>query len=320
MSKFEASDVGEAGIHPVLGEAWHPTRWGSTDEMGNGNLLTAKKVLEAVSLIKTGQTVKLGFPYHSNMPMAEGRSFQLRMPAGPTSGPEGRDNQSIWNDDFLAATIGQVGTHMDGLGHFGCQCGVFGDNRRAQFYNGQRLSDMLGAYGLKSLGIEKAPPFVTRGILFDVVKLKGRLLQPGEEITVDDLKACLELQGLPDASIGSGDAVLINTGHVQRPFRDSKEYHQGCPGIGLDAARWLSAFEPSVIGADNFSVEVAPSPDPALSFPCHQHLITKCGIYMHENMKLDDIARVGVYEFAYIFVPVPIVGATGSIGTPLAIL
>jgi hypothetical protein len=50
---------------------------------------------------------------------------------------------------------------------------------------------MWSPYGLKRLGIENAPPFFTRGVLFDVRGLKGRVLDVGEEISLADLKACL---------------------------------------------------------------------------------------------------------------------------------
>jgi hypothetical protein len=36
-------------------------------------------------------------------------------------------------------------------------------------------------------------------------------------------------------------------------------------------------------------------------------------------MALDEIADAGVYEFLFIFTPLPLVGATGSPGRPLAI-
>jgi len=37
-------------------------------------------------------------------------------------------------------------------------------------------------------------------------------------------------------------------------------------------------------------------------------------------MNLDPIAGTGRHEFAYVFAPLPIVGATGSPGAPFAIL
>ena len=190
------------GISPVLSADWSNSRWGPEDQRGNGNLMTAQKVLEAVSLIKTGEIVSLGMPYDSRMPIAPGRAYALRMPGGPTGGPYGSKSRTIWNDEFIATEIGQIGTQMDALGHLGCMCGARGDKTNMLFYNGNRLSEMWSPYGLKKLGMENAPPFFTRGVLFDVQGLKGRVLDVGEEIRLSDLKACLERQGVVEDLIG----------------------------------------------------------------------------------------------------------------------
>ena len=50
-----------------------------------------------------------------------------------------------------------------------------------------------------------------------------------------------------------------------------------------------------------------------------QLLWTKNGIYLHENLKTPDLARDNAYEFAYIFVPLLLKGATGSPGSPIAV-
>lgn len=159
--------------------------------------MTREKVLEAVKLIRTGEVVSLGMPYDTRMPIAPGRAYALRMPGGPTGGPYGGKSRTIWNDEFIATEIGQIGTQMDALGHLGCMCGAFGDKTNILFYNGNRLSDMWSPYGLKKLGIENAPPFFTRGVLFDVQGLKGRVLDIGEEIALPDLKACLGVRVCP---------------------------------------------------------------------------------------------------------------------------
>lgn len=166
---------------PVLADGWMNSRWGPDDQRGAGNLMTPKKVLEAVGLIKTGEIVTLGMPYDARMPLAPGRAYALRMPGGPTGGPYGDKSRTIWNDEFIATEIGQIGTQMDALGHLGCMCGALGDKTNMLFYNGNRLSDMWSPYGLKRLGIENARPFFTRGVLFDVQGLKGRVLDVGEE-------------------------------------------------------------------------------------------------------------------------------------------
>lgn len=115
----------------------------------------------SLKLIRTGEVVSLGMPYDTRMPIAPGRAYALRMPGGPTGGPYGGKSRTIWNDEFIATEIGQIGTQMDALGHLGCMCGGLGDKTNMLFCNGNRLSDMWSPYGLKKLGIEKAPPFLT---------------------------------------------------------------------------------------------------------------------------------------------------------------
>jgi kynurenine formamidase len=305
---------------PTLGLDWQVSRWGADDQRGNGNLMNPAKVLEASRLIRTGEIVSLGHPYDAAMPLAPGRSFALRMPGGPTGGPEGNVSRTIWNDEFIATEIGQIGTHMDALGHLGCQCGAKGDRTNMLFYNGNRLSDMWTPYGLKKLGIENAPPFFTRGVLFDVQGLKGRVLDVGEEIKLADLKACLKRQNVAEETITPGDAAFIRTGHGSRWRTHAPTFYDGAPGIGLECARWLADKQVCVVGADNFAVDVVPPADPEVFHPCHQHLIMRHGIYLHEGMNLDGVAEREAYVFVYVFAPLPIVGGTGSPGNPLAIL
>ena len=306
----------EEAVSPALGQDWFPAKWGPDDEMGAGNLLGPEKTLAAAKLIKTGQIVRLGFPYSKSMPLSPGRSFELRMPGGPTGGPVGRRSRTVWNDDFIATEIGQIGTHMDALGHAGCSCGA----GATLFYNGNDLKDCWTPYGLKKLGIDKAPTFFTRGVLLDVQTLKGGPLAIGQEITPDDLIACIAAQGLPLPWLSPGDVVLIRTGHGSRFFSSASTWYDGAPGLGLPAAQFLAERSPSMVGADNFAVDVIPPVDPEVALPCHQHLMMRHGIYLHEGMNLDELAATRRYEFAYVFSPLPIVGATGSPGTPLAVL
>ena len=72
-------------------------------------------------------------------------------------------------------------------------------------------------------------------------------------------------------------------------------------------------------GADTLGVEVVPNPDAALAFPVHQVFIAKNGIYIFENLLTEELARDSVYEFAFMFAPLRLKGATGSPGNPLAI-
>jgi hypothetical protein len=69
-----------------------------------------------------------------------------------------------------------------------------------------------------------------------------------------------------------------------------------------------------------------------LIFPVHHHLLVKSGIFMHEAMVLSELAadlaaaleerprgHRSPYEFFYVYSPLPLRGASGSPGIPLAI-
>jgi kynurenine formamidase len=92
-----------------------------------------------------------------------------------------------------------------------------------------------------------------------------------------------------------------------------------CPGIGVDAAKFLAEKEVVVVGADNWSVEVNPNPKADLSAPVHQLLIAQNGILSARKSRHDELARDNAYEFMYSFSPLRLKGATGSPGNPIAI-
>lgn len=282
------------------------------DQAGRSALMTPEKALEAVGLMQNGEVISLGRTYEAGMPLFGARAFALRGTPGLAGGPVG-DNKTVWMDDFLATEIGQVGTQFDGLGHIG----IGQDDGSAIFYGDRPGSEVTGPYGLNQLGIEHVRPFFTRGVLFDIAGLKGRNLELGEEITAADLEAALERQGVEPP--GEGDVAVIHTGWGSLWMVDNETFNSGEPGIGMEAARWLIDRGVAVIGADTWAVEVVPNPEEGQVFPVHQETIVRNGIFLHENLATERLVEAGVSEFAYIFAPVPIKGATGSPGNPLAV-
>jgi hypothetical protein len=59
-------------------------------------------------------------------------------------------------------------------------------------------------------------------------------------------------------------------------------------------------------------------PDPDRVFCVHADLQARHGIVNQENLALSALAAQGIYPFAYLYTPVPITGATGSIGWPIS--
>jgi kynurenine formamidase len=292
-----------------IGPRWWPSRYGPDDQRGAANLMTPERALEAARLIRTGQTYQLGRVYEREMPIFPPRTFRLTIPAFRTVQGE---NRLVGRDEFFVGEIGQMGTQMDGLGHVGCRL-PDGDT----WYNGVKSKDMEDAYGLTKLGVENVGVFFTRGVLIDVARARSvERLPVGFEISQDELKKVLDAQGL---QVRKGDVVLIRTGHGTLWKKDNLTFGSGEPGIGLDAARWLIAQDIAMIGADNWGIEVDPPANKNRRVEVHQWVITKNGIYFLENLDLDGLSNDKVYEFAFIFAPLRMKGATGSPGNPIAV-
>ena len=113
--------------------------------------------------------------------------------------------------------------------------------------------------------------------------------------------------------------MLIRTGHGQLWMKDNAAFAAGEPGIGMDAARWLGDRKIVLVGTDTWATEVVPPEDPERPFPVHLMLLVRHGIYNLENLDLEELARDKVYEFAFIFAPLRLKGATGSPGNPIAV-
>lgn len=301
------------------GPWWPHPIWGADDQAGASNWITPEKVLEAVGLVESGRIFELGQVYERGMPVFGERTYALMIPGGPTYDEPFGENRMIGNDDFLCAEIGQVGTQFDGLTHIGTRMTMADGTERDVYYNGFTGDEILGAQGMRRLGVEHVRPIVTRGILIDVAGLKnvGRLPN-GYEVTVEDVRAALARQGLAEDAIRPGDALFFRYGWSTL-WGEPDRYNDSPAGIGLAVARWVAARKATMVGSDSWTTEVVPNPDPALVFPVHQELLTKNGIFNLENLDLEELAAAGVHEFLLVFAPVPFKGATGSPGRPIAI-
>lgn len=303
--------LGASDDQTPIGRRWWPSEWGADDQRGAANRQTEARVRGAAGLIRDGKVYQLGRLYEHGMPLPGKRHFSLTIPGSPTGGPLGK-NGLVHHDDLFSGEIGQIGTQLDGLGHVGVRVG-----EDDLFYNGFKRSEFGKPYGLEKLGIENAGVFFTRGVLLDVAALRGvERLKPGEVITPADLEGAQKRQGV---TVGEGDAVLIRSGHGQLWMKDNEAFSAGEPGIGAAAARWLCERKIMLVGSDSWATEVVPPEDPDRPFEAHQILLVRHGIYNLENLDLERLARDGASEFAFIFAPLRLQGATGSPGNPIAV-
>jgi kynurenine formamidase len=162
-------------------------------------------------------------------------------------------------------------------------------------------------------------PLFTRGVLIDIARDKGRMLESGEEILLEDMAQALAAQNMSLDDIHAGDVVLINTGWGRLWKVDNDKYNDGAPGIGMQVARWLIERNIVLVGSDTWNTEVQPHPDPSFNYSVHNELLTKAGIYIQENLYLEELSANDLFEFAYVYNRVPLKGATGSPGSPMAI-
>lgn len=306
-----------------LGSKWWPNElWGEGDEAGSTNWYTKPEVVKrGLAEATEGKVYRLGHDYTATMPMFGERKWVLRIPATPTGGPFGA-NKIVWHDEFLATEVGQVGTQFDGLGHIGVQVGADGDRSEMIWYNGFKESEFATAYGLTKLGTEKLHPIVARGVLIDLAGGKGvDVMELGTCASMDDVNAALEKQGMADFEFMEGDALLFRYGW-EAHWDDAEAYNAGSPGLCADTARWISdEVKAGVTGGDTWNAtDPVPYPgEEGCAFCIHQMLQTRHGIVNQENLALTQLVDDGTFVFTYIFAPAPIAGATGSMGSPIAI-
>jgi len=290
---------------PPAPEARCPSKWGAADERGAANLQTAQQVLKAAKLIRTGELIELGRTLSPDIPLFGTRKFEIHL---KRTGPSIGTNQRRSNEELIVTELGQVGTQLDMFPH---------QTIADATYNCVKIDDIATRGGFTRLGVDGIGMLFTRGVLVDVAALKSMdMLQSGYEITPDDLRAALERQNL---TIEAGDAVFIHTGWGKLWGVDNAKYNASCPGIGAPAAEWLAKQNIMLIGSDNFPVEVAPNPDKTISLPVHQIALVVNGIFLLENMKLDELAAKQIHEFAFAVQPLKIKGGTGSTVAPVAI-
>ena len=298
-------NVAAQGWSPPGPEQRCPSKWGASDERGAANHMNPAQVLKATRLVRTGEVIELGRTLEGNMPLFGTRRFEIHT---KRTGPSLGNNKRRSNEELVVTELGQVGTQFDMFSHQ-----TIGN----ALYNCIDSDEIGTRNGFTRLGVEKIGMLFTRGILLDVAAAKGvDMLEGGYEITPADLEAAASREGI---SIQAGDAVLIHTGYGKLWGVDNAKYNASAPGLGIKAAEWLAAKDVMLFGADTFPVEVAPNPDKSISLPVHQIALVINGIFLLENMKLDELAAKKAYEFAFAVQPRKIKGGSGSTVAPVAI-
>ena len=338
VSTASAQAIDDTPFDPIAVEngsaGWFPSIYGAGDQLGALNEVTPKKTLAALNLIKPNKNMppksyNLGEVMERGVNAFGTRVYQQTR-VGPNFGPNFAGDNDIVGVQETINTTYQIATQVDGLSHIGV---------RSVFYNGFTSADLVaaGPDGVAVLGQEHVNPFITRGILLDVLSVKlamgdhsalgdvdGRpILADSYRITVEDLQDAMKFGGIKE--ITPGDVVIIRTGwsHLFGTNPALRARYIGAePGIYLREARWLAQFRPAIVASDAPALEVLPAPAPWTGlqfFPVHQELLTHHGIRIGEAFNSEELAADRLYEFVFFYTPQRGKGATASNTAPAAL-
>ena len=281
-------------------------RWGSDDEVGALNLITPAKRRAAAGLVQEGFTVSLASTAQLERTIDNPCPVSWEM---VNATPRGATDRIAYPCIHGAGT-----THIDGFGH------RFFDGK---MWNGYPMADTVtmedGA--LKNSILTMKDGIVTRGVLYDIPRLKGvPYLGPGERIFIEDLEAWEAKTGV---KVGPGDAFLLRWGRWARqdaigPFDTSAE----AAGLDNSVIPWLKDRDVALIGWETPGYMPQPAGDlPRLAL--HDFALTMLGVHLLDRADFDALAEAAAarnrWEFMLTIGLLPIPNGTGSPVNPIAI-
>lgn len=238
-----------------------------------------------------------------------------------------------FNGDYICGDIGQQGTQLDAIGHFGWRSAP---DAEPLYYGGLTQDEVVGPDGLLRLGMETAEPLLTTMVLLDAERHigNGQPLPAGYPISRAQVQAMLHAQGLAGRGILEGDVVFIHTGWGRLWQAAPADYYREGPGLAHDAAVWLADQGIALLGLDNPFTDAAQwvpgtgpvpppetwaDPDGWIPFGIHHHNLTQAGVLQIQNLYLSEVAEAKVWEGAVFILPIRIQGGGGSPVRPVVI-
>ena len=280
-------------------------RWGPDDEIGTLNLITPEKRLAAAALVQEGIIVSLAATAQTEQTIDNPCPIEWEM---ASLGPTGATDRIAYR-----CIHGPGTTHIDGFGH------RFFDGR---MWNGDSVSEFVtieeGAK--KNSVLTMKDGIVTRGVLYDIPRLKGvPYLEPGTQITVEDLEAWEARSGV---RVGAGDAMLLRWGRWARQDAIGP-FDTGAEAAGLDNSviPWLKERDVAIIGWETPGYMPQPPGDlPRIAL--HDFALTMLGIHLLDRADFQALSEMAAaqerWEFMLTIAPLPIPNGTGSPVNPIA--
>src|SRR5262245_46050467 len=312
--RSQGAPASGAASHPLVTQAeferWQKDlsnwgRWGPNDEIGALNLITPAKRKQAAALVKEGFAVSLA----SNA--ATQKDIDVPCPnewAMINASANGAADRIAYPCIHGAGT-----THFDAFGHI-----AFG----GKMWNGYPMSLVTmegGASKNDILAMKNG--VVTRGVLYDIPRLKGvPYLEPGTRVYPEDLEAWEKKAGV---KVGQGDALFFRWGRWARKAKMGN-YPIATEMAGLDKTviPWLKKRDIAVIGWETPG-GYAPQPEgDIMPLAVHNFVLAILGIGVLDRADFDALAEAAAarnrWEFMVTIAPLPIPKGTGSPVNPIA--
>jgi len=285
--------------------------WGPDDRRGALNYITADEVRAAVREVRLGRTVSLSAPVE-DWPAAdnpEPASHEMKGPLGADAG-----QGVFFGMDRIAMNIhGNADSHIDAL------CHVMFDGT---LYNGL-AAETVDENGAAELSVDVAADgIVGRGVLLDVPRVRGvPWLEPGDDVTVDDVLAAEREQGV---RAGRGDIVCIRVGHRRRRTEQGPwDAAEARAGLHPTVLPLLADRQIAVLAGDGNN-DTAPSAVTGIDFPVHVLAVNALGLHLLDYLRFTDLAArcaaAGRWSFLCVIAPLRLPTGTGSPVNPIAIL
>jgi kynurenine formamidase len=282
--------------------------WGERSERGAVNEITPERVVQAIRLVTTGETVSLGHPLNTQERIDNPTPADHHM----TLLPEEGSGSLRFAKDYVGLDYHNEGhSHIDAFSHVAYEGHFFGGEPAGAV---NEHGAQVGTIELLRKGL------VGRGVLLDIPPTRGTLwLEPGESVVTEDLWHAERDQ---EVQLQAGDVLLVRTGHGRRraelPPWDSTKAKAG---LHPNAVRFLAERRIAALGSDGNN-DTAPSVCDGVDFPIHVLALNAMGVYLFDYLQLEDLAaaceRAGRWEFLFVAAPLRIRGGTGSPLNPIA--
>jgi kynurenine formamidase len=285
-------------------------RWGDNDQAGALNLVTADKVLRAVSLVRLGRVISMSrdFPVAPALNNPNPAEHYLRK---RTRGSHGEGSVT----DYVGINFhGKAATHIDALCHVWNHDGM---------WNGRDPVREVTGEGVRWGGIEHfGDGIITRGVLLDVAAHRpAGYVDRGEPVTGAELAKIAAATDLEP-----GDALVIHSGRDawdrahDRPWGSPEpDGSYDLPGLDVSCLDFFYEVDCGLVVWD--MMDAVPN-DFGVPHATHAAIFSQ-GIPLLDNAALAGVAalsrELGRSEFMLCVAPLKIVGGTGSPVNPLAL-